>query len=692
MTEQEARQVLLLQSRESGMPSPSWSADDRAWATRQAVATVGDEATPERFVIARAVVALQRLLPRDTAAQRWLARRGWHAAWVLLALVLGFAAGVVVDQLGPPQRVNLLAPHVWVVVAWNLLVYLMLLLPWPGFGLRALLARWGLGDDVGVSALWAQQAGPLLAQRVALVLHTAAAALGLGLVAGLYLRGLVLDYRAGWQSTFLTTEQVQQLLQYLLAPARWLTGIPPPDVAALRVGPGGDATASAAPWIHLYAATLALFVLLPRGLLAWAAGASARRQALRFPLPLNTPYFESLHPLMRPELSRTVRLLWLSSVRPVSLFGLEVGTAEQTLEVLRSDEGDALAFVPLPPGVGGTALEPARPRPWWALWSAAPADPLPRLREQIDAVLLVTTPGEPRPDWLAALGRPLIVLVDSLAPEPPQLPLRALADGWLADGRLLQALHQALPGDPRLPRLAAAWTARQRARVDAAVAELADTLARIACAREAVADEGADGARQALVAALDSELRSHGARLAALIGVTATPDDDAQAVPAAAAALRSRLGEGRAALFGGVVTGALAGLKADVLSGGLTMGAGAVAGGLIGALGAAGAARGLNVVRGTDRSFVAWNEEALAPITAALLLRYAVLAHGLAPDAARERVDTALAAQQATLASLWRARQRRYDNAGEAIALAPSLRRPLTEALAAALGGPRMAP
>ncbi len=690
MTEQEARQVLLLQSRENGPASPHWSADDRTWATRQAVATVGEQATPERWVVARAVVALQRLLPRDPAAQRWLSRRGWHAAWVLLALVLGFAAGVVVDQLGPPQRVNLLAPQVWAVVAWNLLVYGMLLVPWPGFGLRALLARWGLGADEGAAALWSQHAGPLLANRVALVLHAAAAALALGLVAGLYLRGLVLDYRAGWQSTFLTTGQVQQALQWLLAPARWLTGTALPDVAALRVGPGADAQASAAPWIHLYAATLAIFVLLPRGLLALAAGARARRQALHFPLPLNTPYFEALHPLMRPGLSSTVRLLWLPSAQPVSLFGSEVCALDQTLELLHSDEGDALALLPLPPGVGGTALEVARPRPWWALWSAAPEDPLPRLREQIDAVLLVTAPGAPRPAWLAALGRPVVVLVDAAQPEPPQLPLRALADGWLADGRLLQALQQALPGDPRLPRLAAAWQSRQRARIDVAVAELAHTLAHIACAREAVADAGAHAARQALAAALDTELRCHGERLAALLGVAATSDADVQAVPAAAAALRARVGERRAALVGGVVTGALAGLKADVLSGGLTLGAGAVAGGLIGALGAAGAARGLNVVRGTDRSFVAWNEEALAPVTAAILLRYVVLAHGLAPEAARDHLAAGLAAQQATLATLWRARQRRYDNAGEAAALAQSLRRPLTAALAVALGGPRM--
>ena len=197
MTEDEARQVLLLQSRETGAPTPLWSAEDRAWATRQAVSTVGADATPERFVVARAVVALQRLLPRDKDAQRWLARRGWHGAWVWLAAVVGLAAGVLADQLGAPQRVNLLAPAVWAVVGWNLLVYVGLLLPLPKLGLRAALARLGLGGDEGVSALWQRHAAPLMGQRAALVLHAAAAALALGLMAGLYLRGLVLDYRAG---------------------------------------------------------------------------------------------------------------------------------------------------------------------------------------------------------------------------------------------------------------------------------------------------------------------------------------------------------------------------------------------------------------------------------------------------------------------------------------------------------------
>ena len=53
--------------------------------------------------------------------------------------------------------------------------------------------------------------------------------------------------------------------------------------------------------------------------------------------------------------------------------------------------------------------------------------------------------------------------------------------------------------------------------------------------------------------------------------------------------------------------GALVGLKADLLSGGLTLGGGLLAGGLLGALGSAGLARCVNLVRGTESSSLAWN-------------------------------------------------------------------------------------
>lgn len=88
-------------------------------------------------------------------------------------------------------------------------------------------------------------------------------------------------------------------------------------------------------------------------------------------------------------------------------------------------------------------------------------------------------------------------------------------------------------------------------------------------------------------------------------------------------------------MLGGALTGALTGLKADLASGGLTMGAGVLAGGVVGALAAAGVARGVNVVRGTDRSFLACDDAALEPLAVATVVRVLVLLHGALPDDAQ---------------------------------------------------------
>jgi Protein of unknown function (DUF2868) len=155
---------------------------------------------------------------------------------------------------------------------------------------------------------WAQVSAPLMSSRAACLLHIAAAALALGLIGSLYVRGLVLDYRAGWQSTFLDVDQVRSTLALLLSPATLFTGISVPDVAALqalRSGPEPSAAAaatatatatstSAAPWIHLYAAMLLLFVLLPRTVLAAMAALRAWHLSKRLPLPLHEPYFQRL--------------------------------------------------------------------------------------------------------------------------------------------------------------------------------------------------------------------------------------------------------------------------------------------------------------------------------------------------------------------------------------------------------------
>jgi hypothetical protein len=154
--------------------------------------------------------------------------------------------------------------------------------------------------------------------------------------------------------------------------------------------------------------------------------------------------------------------------------------------------------------------------------------------------------------------------------------------------------------------------------------------------------------------------------------------------------------ESKAALWGGALTGALAGLKADIATGGLTLGGGMLAGGLIGALGGAGLARAVNLVRGTDRSWLTWNAEALDTMLEAALLRYLAVAHfgrGRGQWARAETpahwppaVERALAVEATALEALWAGRGSRRDDAGLQARLAAALRPLIDRVLRDVLG------
>lgn len=234
---------------------------------------------------------------RTTAETGSGAALAWHPSLGWLAAGLAFVAGMASDALGSGARVNILAAPLVGVMAWNLAVFALLAWrrsavvlgrrPRPSGPLgelagRALAAgaRWWSRHARTALAAGLPVGAPIDTARVAQVLHQAAAALTLGLLAGLYLRGLALEYLAGWESTFLDAPAVHRLLALVLGPASALTGIALPDVdrlAALRfsAGPGENA----ARWIHLYAVTALLVVVLPRMLLALRARRLADRAA-----------------------------------------------------------------------------------------------------------------------------------------------------------------------------------------------------------------------------------------------------------------------------------------------------------------------------------------------------------------------------------------------------------------------------
>jgi len=357
MDERSALAATALEAFETAEPrSPSWTDADRAWADRVGLDASAAEAPLDAFVAARARHALQRLSPREPVLAGLASPSLRAGRWTIAAVTVAFVVGLLADHLADSRRINLLAPPMWGVLAWNAVVYLGLLV-FPLLRLaqrrgdprgpivrglagriarRIRLPRLAAGGSAAAlhrfAALWAERGRALATRRAETVLHAAAAALALGLIAGLYLRGLVFDYRVGWQSTFLTPEVAHAVVTTLLTPAALLSGIALPDVAAfaaMREGEGpATGGAPAAAWIHLLALTLLLAVALPRVLLAALARGRARWRSARFPLPLEQPYYQRLARLQRGGSAKVVVFPYGAALSPQATLGLRDLLAE----------------------------------------------------------------------------------------------------------------------------------------------------------------------------------------------------------------------------------------------------------------------------------------------------------------------------------------------------------------------------
>jgi hypothetical protein len=223
---------------------------------------------------------------------------------------------------------------------------------------------------------WLRLGAPLHAARIRALLHLSAALLALGAVAGMYLRGLGFEFLAGWESTFLAEHAVHRWLTVVLGPAAALTGSELPSVdqiAALRwspVQPGENA----ARWLHLYAVSAALVIVLPR--LALAAWSAARARGLARSFPFDAARDPWWRRLARPPGGRAgvVRVLPYSHLPSVQ-------AVEGVVRALGSATGDELRSEldePLPYGADDAVLERAvgaARGDWFVLLFSAAATP-----------------------------------------------------------------------------------------------------------------------------------------------------------------------------------------------------------------------------------------------------------------------------------------------------------------------------
>jgi hypothetical protein len=353
-----------------------------------------------------------------------------------------------------------------------------------------------------------------------------------------------------------------------------------------------------------------------------------------------------------------------------------------------------------------------------AFWSSQRA--LKHVWEQCDVVLYLVNASEAPQDAgyldaelhvLALTGKPVIALLNQLgapgdaaahearwtarlknAPHVrAALPLDAFSRCWVQEGVLWQTVAPLLPPAQHeaFGRLQAAWRERQLAVWRQSMAELARRLARAALDTQLVESDGwrssvksiggrlakalglRDGDANApqqramaqLAERLDDDVKQSIEALIKLHGLDGRAGNDVLAKLARHYATRNPVDEGQAAIWGGVITGALAGLKADIATGGLTLGGGLLAGGVIGALTAAGAARGVNMVRGVSQPEVRWDATVLDALLASALLGYLAVAHhgrGRGAWVAQEppaawvaAVEAAMQTQREAVQALW---------------------------------------
>lgn len=316
-----------------------------------------------------------------------------------------------------------------------------------------------------------------------------------------------------------------------------------------------------------------------------------------------------------------------------------------------------------------------------ALYSSQQA--VRNVRDDADVVLYLVNAAEdpteagyvdPEMSILEWIGKPIIVLVNQIGPpagpaaeaaeidvwarhlqDTPAvrrvLALDAFARCWVQEGVLLAEVARWLPEakQPSFERLRRAWMAQRRAVFDRSMDVLAARVANAALDREEIEHGGLrerlmevgsllrvvkrddDGLRKEamarMAARLSASVRETTDQVIALHGLTGHAGDQVLERLTDHFAVTDKVSESRAAVYGGLVTGALAGLKADILSGGLTLGGGLILGGILGAAGGAGLARGYNMVRGADSVTVSWTSTVLDRAVSGALMTYLAVAH-----------------------------------------------------------------
>jgi hypothetical protein len=538
----------------------------------------------------RMLAAVENRNPRVAALQEggpWQQVLAWGLP--LAACLLGAA----VDRVDNPHQVNMLSPPLLGVLAWNVAIYLLIvvsaLLPGAAAlhgplapvqrGLSGAPARARRTGRLRADVLarfhqqWMRAAGAQQWLWWKQLLHLCAAGWALGLAASIVLGGIVREYRVGWESTLLGVDQVHAFLSTLFAPVVALLPFESFSVADLQrmaFRSGADiGVDEARRWVWMYVALLAVVVVAPRLLLAAFTAWQRKRRGRSIAIDLRDPYYVQLLARVSPA-----RVTWsvvaadgpgrealLRMLREVAEHPPPRTATPWT--VLGTPRGDVLrvfdvpaGFHPPAPAVTAQAAGGAAAQAWLQdLLGRFKTTPRPQDRDAVQAALadtdlMLLVPGstgdvQEATRLLHWVAQPALVLVQGddapyraavqrLGLAAEVLPLAGCTAHWLCDPLLLAAAGARIATGKRagFERLAATWQERNEARFGESMRMLAGELARAARDTEEVGSAPA-GLRQ-LVSMADREAVQ-------------------RAREGARSALLQRLHAGEATLFGELV-------------------------------------------------------------------------------------------------------------------------------------------
>ena len=259
-----------------------WSQDVRRQATNEALRTSRGQSVETLRL--RGVALMAR--PDSTGMLPLPNFPGWLKPTPLV-LIVAFIAGWSLVGVGQEREINLLALPLVGLLLWNVTVIAVSLMTGlrsghdrtPPAWVAALLKREssatsGPNDTILAEATvkFREMAMPPLLARLACLskalLHVGAATLALGSIAAMYAHGWSNEYRAVWESTLLGEQGVATFFRWVFAPASFVSGlqIPLADLPSMHrtITSPAEHPGAALPWIHLYALTLVLGIIVPR--------------------------------------------------------------------------------------------------------------------------------------------------------------------------------------------------------------------------------------------------------------------------------------------------------------------------------------------------------------------------------------------------------------------------------------------